>query len=88
MPLDVRLSGKVCAYLVLRDSQPVVKKSPANVKSMGITGYLKEYLQPLAEVPAGTRINFEGLAFASKAILRKKTFGCCGQLPLSTRSTE
>ena len=27
----------------------------------------------LAEVPAGSRINFEGLAFASKAILRKKT---------------
>ena len=31
MPLDVRLSGKVCAYLVSRNSQPVVKKSPANV---------------------------------------------------------
>ena len=42
----------------------------------------------LAEVPAGSRINFEGLAFASKAILRKKTFGCCGQPPSSTRSTE
>ena len=26
----------------------------------------------LAEVPAGSRINFEGLAFARRAILRKK----------------
>ena len=36
MPLNVRLSGKVGAYLISRNSQPVVKKSPANVKSMGI----------------------------------------------------
>ena len=42
----------------------------------------------LAEVPAGSRINFEWLEFASKAILRKKTFGCCGQPPSSTPSTE
>ena len=42
----------------------------------------------LEEVPAGNRINFEGLAFASKAILRKKTFGCSGQPPSSTPSTE
>ena len=32
----------------------------------------------VAEVPAGSRINFEGLAFARKEILRKKTFGCYG----------
>ena len=36
----------MCAYLVSRNSQPVVKKSPANVKSMGVQGYLQEYLQP------------------------------------------
>ena len=43
----------------------------------------------VAEVPAGSRINFEGqFAFESKAILRKKTFGCCGQSPSSTPSTE
>ena len=72
MPLDVRLSGKVCAYLVSRNSQPVVKKSPANVKSMGYRNICKSTCNLLAEVPAGSRINFEGLAFASKAILRKK----------------
>ena len=86
--LDVRLSGKVCAYLVSRNSQPVVKKSPANVKSMGYRDIWKSTCKLLAEVPAGSRINFEGLAFASKAILRKETFGCCGQPPSSTPSTE
>ena len=42
MPLDVRLSGKVCAYLVSRNSQSVVKKSPDNVKSMGIYLFIFE----------------------------------------------
>ena len=78
-PLDVCLSGKVCAYLVSRNSQLVVKMSEDICKST---------CNLLAEVPAGSRINFEGLAFASKAILRKKTLGCCGQPPSSTPSTE
>ena len=55
---------------------------------MGYRDIWKSTCKLLAEVPAGSRINFEGLAFASKAILRKETFGCCGQTPSSTPSTE
>ena len=42
----------------------------------------------LAQIMAGSRINFEGLAFVSRAIWRKRTIGCCRQSPLSTPSTE
>ena len=50
----------------------------------GYRNICKSTCNLLAEVPAGSRINFEEPAFASKAILRKKTYGCCGQTPSST----
>ena len=38
----------------------------------GYRDICKSLCNLLAEVPAGSRINFEGLAFASKALLRKR----------------
>ena len=42
------------------------------LRQWGYRDIWKSTCNLLAEVPAGSRINFEGLTFASKAILRKK----------------
>ena len=69
----------MCAYLVkcafiwyceilsqsLKSVQPMLSQ-------WGYRDICKSTCILLAEVPAGSRINFEGLTFASKAILRKK----------------
>ena len=79
MTLDVRLSGKVCAYLVkcaLIWYREILSQSLKSLQPMlsqwGYRDNCKSTCNLLAEVLAGSRINFEGLAFASKAILRKK----------------
>ena len=84
----------MCAYLVkcaliwCRKILSQSLKSLQPMLSQWDIGISESTCKLLAEVPAGSRINFEGLAFPSKAILRKETFGCCGQPPSSTPSTE
>ena len=60
----------ILPYLAMKDS----RKSPSPMLCQW--GY-RDIVQVLAissaQVPAGRRINFEGLAFASKAILRQNT---------------
>ena len=69
MPLDVRLSVK-CALIWYREilSQSLKSLQPI-LSQWGFRDIWKSTCNLLAEVPAGSRINFEGLAFASKAIL-------------------
>ena len=66
----VYLIWQTLPYLAMKDS----RKSPSPMLCQW--GY-RDIVQVLAissaQVPAGRRINFEGLAFASKAILRQNT---------------
>ena len=59
----------------------ILSQSLKSRSQWGSSDICKSTFNLLAEVPAGSRINFEGPAFASKAILKKNTFGCCGQPP-------
>ena len=69
----------MCAYLVqcaLIWYREILSQSLKSLQPMlsqwGYRDICKSTCNLLAEVPAGSRINFEGLAFASKAILKKR----------------
>ena len=59
--------------LTLSGNEGFSQKSQPNVMSMGYRDIVQVLAISSAQVPAGRRINFGGLAFASKAILRQNT---------------
>ena len=69
----MRLSGKVGAYLVSWNSQPVVKKSQPMLSQWGYRDICKStYLQPARRSTGWQPDQLWRAGFASKAILKKK----------------